>query len=65
MSDLNDKILPGMTRWQSNNFHAYYPSQTSTSSIIGDLIANGFGTVSFSWVSAKWSELSIAMYTIP
>lgn len=51
MSDLNDQILPGMTHWQSNHFHAYYPSQTSASSIIGDMIANGFGTVSFSWVS--------------
>lgn len=51
MKDLNDKILPGMTHWQSNNFHAYFPSQTSYPSIVGDMIANGLGTVSFSWVS--------------
>lgn len=51
MQDLNSQILPGMTHWQSNNFHAYFPSQTSYPSIVGDMIANGLGTVSFSWVS--------------
>lgn len=51
MTDFNEQIMPGMTHWQSNNFHAYYPSQTSYPSIIGDMIANGLGTVSFSWVS--------------
>lgn len=33
MKDINDKILPGMTHWQSPNFHAYYPTQTSYPSI--------------------------------
>lgn len=53
MTDLNKQIMPGMTHWQSNNFHAYYPSQTSYPSIVGDMIANGLGTVSFSWVSYR------------
>lgn len=51
MKDINDKIMPGMTHWQSPNFHAYYPTQTSYPSIVGDIIAHGFGTVGFSWVS--------------
>lgn len=29
MEDLNSQILPGLTHWQSNNFHAYFLSQTS------------------------------------
>lgn len=66
MSDLNNKILPGMAHWQSNNCHAYFPSQTSaTAIIIGDMIASGFGTVSFIQVSAKSSEFSKAIEFIP
>lgn len=33
MKDITDKIMPGMTHWQSPNFHAYYPTQTSYPSI--------------------------------
>lgn len=51
LKDINDKIMPGMTHWQSPNFHAYYPTQTSYPSIVGELIASGFGIVGFSWVS--------------
>lgn len=51
MKDINDKIMPGMTHWQSPNFHAYYPTQTSYASIVGEMIAAGFGIVGFSWVS--------------
>lgn len=50
MSDLNSKVMPGITHWQSPHFHAYYPSQTSYPSIVGDMISNGLGTVNFSWV---------------
>lgn len=50
MKDIADKIMPGMTHWQSPNFHAYYPTQTSYPSIVGDIIASGFGIVGFSWV---------------
>ncbi|XP_031628133.1 3,4-dihydroxyphenylacetaldehyde synthase 2-like [Contarinia nasturtii] len=60
MKDLNDKILPGITHWQSPNFHAYYPSQSSYPSIVGDMIANGLGTVSFSWIcSPAVTELEV------
>lgn len=50
MKDIDEKIMPGMTHWQSPNFHAYYPTQTSYPAIVGDLIAHGFGIVGFSWV---------------
>lgn len=51
MKDLNDIIVPGMTHWQSPNFHAYYPAPTSYPAIIGEMLSAGFGTVGFSWVS--------------
>lgn len=50
MKDVVDKIMPGMTHWQSPNFHAYYPTQTSYPSIVGEIISSGFGVVGFSWV---------------
>lgn len=52
MKDIGDKIMPGMTHWQSPNFHAYYPTATSYPSIVGEIIASGFGVVGFSWVSS-------------
>lgn len=53
MRDLSDVIVPGMTHWQSPNFHAYYPAPTSYPSIIGEMLSAGFGTVGFSWVCEK------------
>jgi glutamate/tyrosine decarboxylase-like PLP-dependent enzyme len=43
MDDLNKHIMPGMTHWQSPNFHAFYPSQTSYPAIIGEMISAGLG----------------------
>lgn len=51
MEDVNRVIMPGITHWQSPNFHAYYPTQFSFPSVVADIIASGFGTVNFSWVS--------------
>lgn len=51
MKDINEKIMPGMTHWQSPNFHAYYPTPTSYPSIISEMICAGFGIVGFSWVT--------------
>lgn len=50
MKDLNDKILPGITHWQSPQFAAYYPTQCTFPAIVGDMIGNGLGIVGFSWV---------------
>lgn len=42
--------MPGITNWQSPNFHAYYPTATSYPSIVGEMIAASIGVVGFSWV---------------
>lgn len=52
IKDLDRVIMPGITNWQSPNFHAYYPTQTSYPSIVGEMIAASFGIVGFSWVSS-------------
>lgn len=50
MEDLEKFIMPGMTHWQSPNFHAYYPSATSYPSIVADIISGGLGIIGLSWV---------------
>lgn len=46
MKDMDKYIMPGMTHWQSPNFHAYYPSQTSFPSIVGEMLSAGLGLFS-------------------
>lgn len=43
MKDLDQFIMPGVTHWQSPNFHAYYPSQSSFPSIVGEMLSAGLG----------------------
>lgn len=50
MSDINKIILPGITHWQSPNFHAYYPTASSYPSIVGEMLSAGFSVIGFSWV---------------
>ena len=64
MEDFKNHIVPGLTHWQSPNFHAFYPSQTSYSSIIGETLAAGLGVVGFSWVSQKTDRLNLIKYNL-
>lgn len=52
MRDLDEKIMPGITHWQSPNFYAYFPSNTSFPSIIGDLISSGLGVQGMIWATS-------------
>lgn len=56
MADLKEHIMPGLTHWQSPNFHAYYPTATSYPSVVAEIILNGLGVVGFSWVSESFSS---------
>lgn len=51
LKDIENIILPGLTHWQSPNFHAFFPSSSSPGSIIGELLIAGIGVLGFSWVS--------------
>ena len=53
LQDIDRVIKPGITHWQSPNMHAYYPTASSYPSIIGDMLANGFSVIGFSWVCLK------------
>jgi aromatic-L-amino-acid decarboxylase len=52
MKDVNSIILPGITHWQSPNFYAYFPSNTSGPSILGDLLSSGMGVQGMLWATS-------------
>jgi len=49
LKDVKEKIIPGLTHWQSPNFFAYFPSHASGPSILGDLLSSGFGIQGMLW----------------
>jgi aromatic-L-amino-acid decarboxylase len=52
MNDIDRLIMPGITHWQSPNFYAYFPSNTSFPSILGDLISSGLGVQGMIWATS-------------
>src|SRR5262249_10792151 len=60
LSDLDEKILPGITHWQSPHFHAYFPGNSSPPSIAGELLSAGLGVQGMLWTtSPACTELEI------
>ncbi len=52
LGDLDDKLMKGITHWQSPNFFAYFPSNTSFPSILGDLVSSGLGVQGMIWATS-------------
>ncbi|HJU84663.1 MAG TPA: pyridoxal-dependent decarboxylase [Holophagaceae bacterium] len=46
---LDRDVMPGITHWNHPSFFAYFPSNTSYASILGDLVASGLGVQGMSW----------------
>ncbi len=49
LKDVTGLILPGVTHWQSPNFFALFPGNSSGPSILGDLLSPGLGVRGMSW----------------
>jgi aromatic-L-amino-acid/L-tryptophan decarboxylase len=49
MRDLSRIVEPGLTHWQSPDFFAYFPANTSGPSILGELAAAGLGVQGMLW----------------
>ena len=49
LRDVEKIILPGITHWQSPNFFAYFPSNNSGPSILGELLSAGLGVQGMLW----------------
>ncbi len=52
LADVDRLLLPGLTHWQSPNFFAFFPSNTSGPSILGDLLAAGLGVQGMLWATS-------------
>jgi aromatic-L-amino-acid decarboxylase len=50
--DLDEIIVPAIVHWQHPSFFAYFPSNTSYPSILGELLAAGLGVQGMSWVTS-------------
>ncbi|CAL8096804.1 unnamed protein product [Calicophoron daubneyi] len=61
-ADIQRFIIPGLTHWQHPGFHAYFPSASSTPSVLADMLSTALGCVGFSWAaSPALTELEIIM----
>lgn len=52
MADVNLVIMPGITHWQSPQFYAYFPSNSSGPSVLGDLLSSGLGVQGMLWATS-------------
>ncbi|XP_054800292.1 tyrosine decarboxylase 2 isoform X1 [Prosopis cineraria] len=52
LSDVQEKILPGVTHWQSPNYFAYFPSNSSIAGFLGEMLSAGLNIVGFSWITS-------------
>jgi aromatic-L-amino-acid decarboxylase len=52
LEDVERVILPGITHWQSPNFFAYFPSNNSFPSILGELLSAGLGVQGMLWATS-------------
>jgi aromatic-L-amino-acid decarboxylase len=51
-SDLEEKILPGLSLWQHPSFFGYFPANVTLESVLGDLLSTGLGVLGLSWQSS-------------
>ncbi|KAH8145063.1 uncharacterized protein LAJ45_10974 [Morchella importuna] len=48
--DIESKIIPGITHWQSPNFLAFFPANSSYPGILGELYSAAFTSANFNWL---------------
>ena len=52
LKDIEKLILPGITHWQSPNFFAFFPANTSGPAILGELLSAGLGVQGMLWATS-------------
>ena len=52
LRDVDEHVLPGLTHWQSPNFFAYFPANTSGPAILGELLSAGLGVQGMLWATS-------------
>jgi aromatic-L-amino-acid/L-tryptophan decarboxylase len=51
-ADVERVVVPGIVHWQHPSFFAYFPSNTTYPSMLGELLAAGLGVQGMSWVTS-------------
>jgi aromatic-L-amino-acid decarboxylase len=49
-ADIESKIQPGLTHWQSPNFMAFFPASVTYPSILGEMYSAAFTAPAFNWI---------------
>ena len=52
LADVDRVILPGITHWQSPNWFAYFPANSSGPSVLGELLSAGLGVQGMLWATS-------------
>ncbi len=52
MADVERVVLPTITHWQHPGWFAYFPANTTYSSILGELLSAGLGVQGMSWITS-------------
>jgi len=52
LADMNEKILPGITHWQSPNFFAFFPCNSTGPAILADMLSTGLGVQGMLWATS-------------
>jgi aromatic-L-amino-acid/L-tryptophan decarboxylase len=52
LGDLERVVAPGLTQIQSPRYFAWFPSNASLASVLGDLASSGLGALGITWQSA-------------
>jgi aromatic-L-amino-acid/L-tryptophan decarboxylase len=52
LKDLNDVVMPGITHWQSPNFFAFFPCNSSAPAILGDILSAGLNVQGMLWATS-------------
>jgi len=52
LADIEKIIVPGITHWQSPNFYAFFPCNSSGPAILGDLVSSGLGVQGMLWATS-------------
>ncbi|MBT3933200.1 MAG: aspartate aminotransferase family protein, partial [Bacteroidetes bacterium] len=51
IQDLDKIIIPGVSHWNHPNNFAYFPSNATLPSVLGDLLCSGIGGIGLNWQS--------------
>ena len=52
LADIDRLILPGITHWQSPNFFAFFPANSSGPSVLGEMLSTGMGVQGMLWATS-------------